>query len=212
MIMLNTKINKYLIPAILFIGMPLLFWTSGDFARRSVLKESLSILIILAFFLMLGQFFLTRGSRSTMENFRFGKIIKIHKYIGYIVVLIVLAHPFLIVLPRYFEAGVDPVDAFLTIISTFNSPGIVLGMVAWCLLLLLGLTALLRNRLGMEYRVWRWLHGVLSAAFIILGTWHAIDLGRHTDNAMSIYMIIVAAAGLLVLFRTYMPKTPQNTP
>ena len=202
--MISITKKKYLIPAAAFVGLPLLFWALGDFPRRTVLKEFISILTILAFFTLLGQLFLSRGNKGLLENFRFGQVVKIHKYFGYAAVIIILLHPFLIVLPRFFESGVDPTEAFLTLITTFSSLGVLLGLISWVLLLTLGLTSLLRNKLGMSYGTWRMFHGILSMAFIILATWHVIDLGRHSDWAMSIYMVIVAACGLVLVLKSYM--------
>ncbi len=60
------------------------------------------------------------------------KVIKYHKIIGYTFVIILFFHPLYLVVPRFFESGVSPVDAFITIITTLNQ-GVVLGIIAWCL-------------------------------------------------------------------------------
>lgn len=192
-----------------FLALPLLFWALGDTPRRSFLKEIISILTILAYFLMLGQFFLSRGNKKVLKPHKMGKVVNLHKWIGYIFVSILLVHPFLIVVPRFFEAGIAPADAFTTLISTWDSQGLILGMVAWGLMLILGITSIFRNSLGMKYTTWRVFHGLLSIAFISLATWHAMDLGRHTDLPMSIYMGGIAGLGVLLLIRTYLIK-PSN--
>lgn len=197
--MIMKKYN-YIAAFFIFIALPLLFLAMGDFPHRTVLKESISILIILAYFMMLGQLFVKRSNG----------LVKIHKIIGYIFVSVLLVHPFLIVVPRYFESSVAPMEALFTILTTFNSTGIVIGMSAWCLMLILGITSLLRNRLGIKYKTWRMLHGILSILFIVFATWHAVNLGRHTDSAMSIYMIILAASGALFLLKTYIFKVPKQ--
>ncbi|KAA3621227.1 MAG: hypothetical protein DWQ08_14355 [Proteobacteria bacterium] len=97
-----------------FIGLPLLLYALGDAPRRSVLKESISILTLLALFLMLGQFFLARGNKLVLELFEPRQIQRVHKYIAYSAVGIILLHPALVVMPRFFEAGVRPWDAFFT--------------------------------------------------------------------------------------------------
>jgi predicted ferric reductase len=205
-----TKRN-YLIPAtLILIGLPLLFWALGDFPQRTVLKESLSVLSVLAFCLMLGQFFLARSNKSALKSLKMSTALKFHKVIGYIFVVVLLVHPFLIVVPRYFESGVEPMEAFITIITTFDSLGVVLGIIAWCLMFILGVTALIRNMLPMKYKTWRVFHGVLAILFISLATWHAVDLGRHTDQTMSIYMIILAASGVLLLLKTYIFKSSRK--
>ena len=199
------------VPAVsVFVGLPVLFWALGDFPRRTVLKDSLSMGTLLAFSLMLGLFFLTRGSRNTVTRFTMRTTVTLHKVIGYIVVAVLLLHPFFIVIPRYFESGIAPKEAFITMVTTWESPGVVLGIIAWCLMLILGVTSLLRNRLPMKYTTWRAVHGVLAILFVVLATWHAIDLGRHTDRAMSVYMIVLAAGGILLLVKTYILKPSKD--
>jgi len=59
--------NNFLRQSVLaFTGMPLLIWTMGNFPERSLLKESLSVMTILAFCQMIGQFFWTRTNRSAV--------------------------------------------------------------------------------------------------------------------------------------------------
>ena len=205
---MDEYIKKYNLRAalLIFIVLPILFLVLGDFPWRTVFKESLSIIFILTFFLMIGLFFITRGNDSVVKSFGMSNLIKYHKYIGYFCVSVFLIHPFLLVVPRYFESGIDPTEAFFTIITTFESRGVVLGIIAWCLMLILGITSFLRNRLPMKYTTWRYFHGVLVMLFILLATWHMVDLGRHTDLIMSIYVIILAVSGISLLLKTYILK------
>lgn len=186
-----------------FLLVPLLIWAQGDVPRRGFLKESISVLTILAYFLMLGQFFLSRGNKRILKPHRMGKVVKLHRYIGYIFVSVLLLHPLLIVVPRYFEAGITPAEAFITMITNWDSQGIILGMVAWALMLILGITSAFRTKLGMKYTQWRIFHGMLSIAFIFLASLHAMNLGRHTDLPMSIYMGAMAFLGVILLLRQY---------
>lgn len=87
---------------LVFIALPLIFLALGDFPRRTFLKKAISILTILAFVLMLGQFYLTRSNRALLKEFKMSKILKVHKCIGYVFIPILLLHPFFIVLPRFF--------------------------------------------------------------------------------------------------------------
>ena len=203
--------NNYFPAIVIFIGFPLLLYTLGNYPRRTILKESLSILFILSFSLMLGQFFLARSYKITGQYIKMSTVLKIHKAIGYIFVSALLVHPFLIVVPRYFESGIDPVEAFLTIVTTTDNTSIVLGIISWSLLLLLGVTSLSRNKLPIKYKTWRILHGVIAILFIAISTWHATDLGRHTDMAMSVYMISLAAGGVLLLLKVYFCRSSEPT-
>jgi len=190
-----------------FIGLPLLLYALGDFPRRSVLKEVLSVITLLAFMLVLGQFFLARSNAAILSLFKPQQIQRVHKYIAYSAISVLLLHPFLIVLPRYFEAGVKPLDALITMLTSLDSLGVVLGMIAWALMLVLGASAMFRmtliKRFAIRYRNWRYFHGTLSVGFAGLTLWHSIELGRHTDLSMSLVMAALALVGAVPLLRLY---------
>lgn len=209
--LMTKRMKRYKIFFIVSIvlGFPLLFWAVGDFPHRSILKEIISVLALLSFSMLIGQFFLTRGNRKMLNLPSMGKLVSYHRVFGYVAISILLLHPFLIVFPRYFEAGVEPMEAFTTLITTFNSTGVILGIIAWSLMLIIGITSIFRYRLPISYLNWRLLHGILSILFIIVATWHAIDLGRHMDTPMSIYVIILSASGVGLLLKTYLTK-PLN--
>ncbi len=205
-VIMEQRIKKYntIAAILLFIGLPILLLVTGEYPNRSVLKDGISYLTIISFCMLLAQFFLARSNKNTLKGHKMSKIIKLHKVIGYVFVSILIFHPFLIVLPRYFESGVDPIDAFMTIISTLDNTGIIMGIIAWCLMFIIGLTSLFRNKLGMNYKTWRTVHGILSIAFIILASWHVISLGRHSSNTMIIYILSVTGIGVLLLLKTYL--------
>ena len=200
----------------IFIGLPLLFYTLGDAPRRTYLKEGISILTLLAFMMMLGQFFLARTNETLLSLFKPLQIQKFHKYIAYSAVAVILLHPALIVLPRSLEGGILPWDAFVTMITDFGNLGIVLGLIAWVLLLVLGITAFIRKKLipkfALRYRGWRYFHGGLAVTFTVLALAHAIMLGRHTDTAMSALFLILAAGGFAMLAKMDWGGKPKKTP
>ncbi len=196
----------HLVPAVMiFIGLPLLLWAMGDFPRRTLLKESLSVLTLVTFSLTLGQFPLARINGDAVRALGAARVVRYHKIIGYAVVAVLLVHPLMIVLPRRFEAGIEPLDALAVLVTEFDSAGVLLGMAAWCLMLILGVTSLVRGSLPMRPKTWRIFHGALSGLFVILATWHAVDLGRHTDTAMSAMLIVFAAAGMVLLLKSHFP-------
>lgn len=194
---------------LVFAGMPLLIWVMGNFPERSVLKESFSVMTILAFCQMMGQFFWARANRSVVAELKMRKVIKYHKFIGYTFVSILFFHPLYLVIPRFFESGVSPADAFITIITTLNQ-GVVLGIIAWCMMLTLGITSFARKKLPLKYKTWRVFHGILAMLFIFTATWHVIDLGRHSNLAMSILIIMLTAGGGLLLLKTYTFKNQEK--
>lgn len=210
MIDLLKKYN-YISFIVVFIGLPILLFSLGDFPARSFLKNAISLVTLLAFSLILGQFFLSRTNSFTKYIHRFHNVIALHKAIGYFVVGVFFLHPFLIVLPRYFEVGPDPLDSFIKMITTFESLGVILGLVAWVLMLLIGITALFRDRLPISYKSWRVFHGLLSVAFVLIASWHSIDLGRHTNTPISLFFIILATIGSLMLFKIYIFTKTDKT-
>lgn len=197
------------ISVLVFAGLPLLLWTLDGFSDRSFLKESLSLMTILGFFLMIGMFFWSRANAVAVHNLKMRRTIFIHKAIGYTCAAVMLLHPVFLVIPRFFESGVSPDDAFVTIITTFN-PGVVLGILAWILLLAVGITAFMRNRLPMTYKTWRRFHGILAVVFITAGAWHAIDLGRHSSLAMSSLIILLTTVGVRLFLKNTISKKSQR--
>ncbi len=207
----RTKTYNRIAAIAVFIALPVLFYTLGDFARRTLLKEAISLLTILAFFMMLMQFYLSRANKKVLKDHKMGKVIKWHKVLGYVFVSVLLLHPFLIVLPRYFEAGIDPIDAFTELISNFNQTGLLLGLTAWILMFIIGLTSMFRNKLPFSYKTWRLIHGYLSIAFILTASLHVMDMGRHIDKPMAFLITILSLSGVVLLLRTYIFKpAPQK--
>lgn len=186
-----------------YTGIPLLLiWTMGNFPERSLLKESLSVITILSFYQLIGQFFWARTNRFALRSLTIGNVLKYHNFTGYTFVAVLFFHPLYVVMPRLFEAGVSPVDAFITMITTMNT-GIILGIIAWCMMLLLGITSFLRKKLPMNYKSWRMLHGILAILFMSTAVWHAVDLGRHSNLSMSILLSVLTLGGILLLLKTY---------
>ena len=143
--MKRTARTYFLVTALaVFIGLPMLLYILGDTPRRSLLKETISVLTLLSFSLMLCQFFLARSNAVLLELFRPRRIQKVHKVIAYGAVGVFLVHPFLIVLPRYFEAGVKPWDALITMLTSFDSLGVLLGLAAWVLMVVILVTSMFR--------------------------------------------------------------------
>lgn len=197
----------------ILVGLPMLFYALGGAPRRSLLKECLSIATFLSFGLMIGQFFLARTNTVLMGLFKPITVQRVHKSIAYGAITVIALHPFLIVLPRYFEGGVKPLDAFWTMITSFDNLGILLGLAAWLLMIVLGVTAYFRmqllRRFATRYRGWRYFHGGLAVVFTALAAWHAIDLGRHIHSAMTAYFLTLIVIGFGLLARLYWSALPR---
>ena len=209
---MKKAINTYkLLPLIIaFIVVPLLLWVLGEFPKRNFLMEALSLMSILGFTMLLSQFFYSRINKSLVKDIRMVNVLKIHKFIGYVFISILLLHPFFIIVPKFFDNGLTPADAFLELITTFDSLGVVLGLIAYSAMLILLVTAFFRFKLHLKYRTWRNLHGYLTMLFVITATWHVITLGRHSNTSFSIYYVLIVASGIFYLLHTYLFKTSKR--
>ena len=208
---MENKIKKYhrIAAGMVFIAFPVLFYVLGDFPRRTLLKETISVVTLIAFFMMLFQFYLSRANGNILKEHKMSKVVKWHKVLGYVFVSILLVHPFLIVLPRYFEAGVEPSEALTTILTTFGSKGIILGLSAWVLVFIIGLTSILRNKLGLSYKAWRITHGILSIVFISVASFHVVELGRNISQPLQWLIAVLSIVGITLLIQTYLFKKPN---
>lgn len=206
----NKKTYKQITLILIFFVLPVLFYVLGDSPRRTVLKEMISLATILAFLSMIMQIYLTRASMSFFKDFKKAGLVKWHKVLAYIFIGVLLAHPLLIVLPRFFEAGIEPQDAFLEILSNFNKQGLFLGLLSWSTMFIIGITAFFRDKLPFSYKTWRFIHGILSITFIITASFHVIDLGRHINTPMTLLISILSIIGIASLLRIYVFKTTPS--
>ena len=202
----NIKLKYILISLFIFVIIPLFILSLQTLPPRTLLKESTSVLVIVGFFFLLGQFYLNRSNKFFVKIYKMFKIIKLHKIIGYTVIAIFFIHPFLIVLPRFFEAGVDPIYAFWLMITDFKSLGIIFGLIAWCVMIALFLTSFYKDKLNMTYSKWRLLHIVLSLVFISAALWHVIDLGRHMNEIMILFIFLLVCISVYQLRKLYFSK------
>lgn len=197
-----------------FILVPLGFYALSDAPFRSVLKDALSIVTLLAFAMMLMQFFLARSNTALLSAFKPPLVQKVHKYIAYSAITVILLHPYLIVVPRYFEGGVKPWAAFIEMLTSFTNIGILAGIIAWVTLVAVGITAFFRmrvmRRMSGKYRGWRGLHALLVLGFVLPATFHIIDLGRHSGWGFGLYICAVLGGGLILLARLYPTHFPAK--
>jgi predicted ferric reductase len=100
----------------------------------------------------------------------------LHRKAGEIVGLFFLLHPLLIVAPRFFIA---PQKASADLWSSITTGEASTGAFAWSIMTVFVLMSMYREKLKLGYEAWRISHGVALAAVAILGTDHAVSVGRH---------------------------------
>ena len=203
-------IFKLISLVIIFIIIPILLYALGDFPRRDFLMETISLITIIGFTLLLSQFFSTRMNRKLVKKIRMVNVLKIHKIIGYAFITILLLHPVFIIVPKFFDNSVPPTDAFVRLITSFDSLGVILGLIAYTSMAILLITSYFRFQLFISYRTWRSLHGYLTLFFILTATWHVINLGRHSNVSIASYYIIMVASGIFYVLKTYLFKTSKK--
>ncbi|UMB59654.1 ferric reductase-like transmembrane domain-containing protein [Lutibacter sp. A80] len=203
-------IKKIILLVVAFIITPIILYNLGNFPKRGYLMEALSLITILGFTLLLSQFFLTRINKDLVKSIRMVNVLKIHKFIGYLFISILLLHPFFIIVPKFFDNGVTPTDAFLKLITTFSSLGIILGLIAYSSMLIILVTSFFRFKLYLKYRTWRNLHGYLTLLFVITATWHVVNMGRHSNTSFAIYYVLMVVSGTYYLLKTYLFKTSKK--
>ena len=86
-----------------------------DFPGRASLNEAASL-----------PTFLAGSNRYFFSALRCSTVLGVQKFVGCSAGGVV--HSFLIALPRFYEASVSPFDALITILTTFDSPGVVLAL------------------------------------------------------------------------------------
>lgn len=192
----------------LITGLPLVVIFFGGFQPRTLLKDSLSLLTILSFCLLMGQFFWSKMNMKLFDISQTGILMKYHNAVGYAAVLVLLTHPFFLVLPRFFEKGMGPWQAFVTIVTT-SSGGIILGLISWGIMAALILTSFFRTKLPIRYTTWRRLHGLAASVFLITTTWHVVDLGRHCNLVASVLFIAYCTIALLLYINNNFTKTTK---
>lgn len=187
----------------IFVLFPCLLYVISGMEAGTALKSILSVTTLLAFSLMLGQMYLSGSNNFTVQILKMRMLSRLHIIVGYVCCLFLLAHPLFIVVPRFFEGGVSPVDALLLMLTTYSSKGVVLGIMAWGLVLFLVFMSFFRKMLPVAYNHWKKLHGVCAVVLTVLSTWHVIELGYHSAMVLSLFFLLLAAGGVSLLMNNY---------
>jgi DMSO/TMAO reductase YedYZ heme-binding membrane subunit len=97
-----------------------------------------------------------------------------------------------------------PAEVLVPFVSHYRPVWMAFGIVAFYLGLAVGLSVLVRRRIG--YRLWRWFHYLAYAVFV-LATIHGLGTGSDTRTAwgLGIYVAAVGVVGGLTLLRLLRP-------
>ncbi|WP_258801419.1 ferredoxin reductase family protein [Halomonas sp. DQ26W] len=137
------------------------------------------------------------------ESLGFDNILQFHRQTGICALLLVLAHPILMITtrPEWIEF-LDPRD------ETLRAVTLILLLAAT---LLLVASSLWRTRFGLAYEWWRALHGMLSLFIVSAGLGHALMVQNYTAGmATSLALIGIIAVPLLLLLDSRLFRVWRN--
>ncbi len=139
--------------------------------------------------------------RAAASAFGQDALLQFHRAMGIASGALVVLHPLLLVASGAYGAAVLGLGSAV--------PGSIrLGTLAALAALLLVAASLLRRRLGTHYETWQVLHGTLAVAVVVLGTLHAVRVGRHSDvTAMRAVGLVYAVifVGVFARYRLVRP-------
>lgn len=181
----------------LFALVPLCLAFGQEVPALSVYQYTALFVSLGTFGLMSGLFFLTRLLPHRAAQMKLSARLRWHKVLGCVAGLILLVHPVLMIARRFWVEESNPVDNLMLLL---RSPLLRTGLAAWVLLALILLLTLFRRRF--PARLWRIQHGVMSVAFLILATWHVMQVGRHSDVILSAFWILLSAGTIGAYLKT----------
>lgn len=189
-------------PVVVFLSLtafvPVFLAVNQAVPAGSVFKQVVLLLSLAAFGLVLGQFWLSRLGSQNVATGKPAVVLRWHKIIGYSAGGFLLIHPVLMIARRFWVLESDPLDNLLLML---RAPAMVPATVAWTLLALLVVFAIVRR--GFPAQSWRLIHGLVSSGFVAMAVWHVVTIGRHSNAAMSAYWIMLVAGTVGALLLSY---------
>ncbi|WP_050928049.1 ferredoxin reductase family protein [Aestuariivita boseongensis] len=176
-----------------------LSWVAG-FPRRPLMDELSSALAMTAFAVLLLDFALSGRFRLMSGRIGIDHTMRWHQLFGRVVLVLVIAHPFLYTLPIPVVAPAwDPSAAeYLRL----DGLGLITGALGWVLLITLILSAIWRDALPLSYEAWRLTHGLGAALVAGLTALHAFEAGRYSGT-QTLTWFWAALLGLAALTLVY---------
>lgn len=140
------------------------------------------------------QFLLTARFRRATAPYGIDIIYYFHRYLAYVLLVVVLAHPLILV-------WLNP--AFLSYLNPFGAPPeMTAGTLSMLLLVGLVVTSAFRKQLRIPYEPWRIAHLLLGVAAVALGFVHMRGVGYHTGVPVvwAFWLVIGGSLAAVVLW------------
>ena len=182
------------------------FISSGDAAGFSVaLADALGYLGLA---LMAFELALVTRTNGAAGAFGEDALLQFHREIGIAALLLVLAHPVLLILSRAYPV------AILWLGGGMAWP-VWMGTVAFIAVLLVVGLSLLRKRLRSPYELWQATHGVLAMALVATAVIHILAVGRFAAMPVmqalwAVYLLVFI--GLFLRYRLFRPLRLWSLP
>jgi predicted ferric reductase len=119
------------------------------------------------------QFLLTARFRGITAPYGMDIVYHFHRQISWVAFVLVVAHPIILSWER---------PETLQLLNVFTAPWRArLGLASIIVLLVLIITTIWRRRLGIQYEVWRMLHGIFAVLVIGLAMGHILLVANYVD-------------------------------
>lgn len=168
--------KRFLAVYVVLALIPYIWSATQGLEYRGWYELILTILNISMFAALLAQYPLSGRMNSVTRFTGVDNGMLLHRKAGEFTALYFFLHPFLIMLPRFWiapqRAPGDVWDSFITGEAST-------GVYAWLIMGVWVLMAMYRDKLKISYEAWRFSHGLGLVAVAILGTHHAVTVGRH---------------------------------
>jgi predicted ferric reductase len=172
-----------LVPVVILVG------SGGEPGSSLELPVVLGLVAVSA---IIGTVVVSSRLRSLTSWLGIEQLLAVHRWLGLVVLGLVLAHVAAVVIPN--PSRIRHLDLL------HASPGMRSATIATIALVLLAVTGLLRRRLRLPYRLWRILHVVLSAAAIAGSAVHVLLLNNLLQaDGMRIWFAAITASLVVVL-------------
>ena len=156
----------------------------------------------IGFALMALEFSLISRIKSAAEPFGEDSLQLFHNIMGVIALGFILAHPTLLIISEY------PANCWLNPFSACANTATIAAALSVYVLILLIMTSLFRERLGIKYEVWYVAHGLFALFVVFAALVHIFTLGRFTSAPIMKVVWILYAALVLTLLSWHKIYTP----
>ncbi|WP_114520799.1 ferric reductase-like transmembrane domain-containing protein [Altererythrobacter sp. ZODW24] len=192
--------NRMLLVYILLVSIPFVYSLTQKLEYRGIYEIVLTYLNIMVFAALLAQYPLAGRINAISRVTGLDNGMRLHRKAGELIALFFLLHPFLILAPRFL---LSPQRAWGDVWDTAIASEASTGVFAWAVMSVWVLMAMYKDKLKISYEAWRISHGIGFIAVAILGTHHAVTVGRHGRYEIWFDLMWIALCAVAVTIVSY---------